>query len=176
MRKFVISALAVVAMGATFAGAKTAHATEHWVSTNWLPPGFYPLVNVPGGFAANVDINDPAAVLATLSVSVTGVQTNSQFTNNTGNCTGTPRNYTCPTSHWALTLCSDNTFITGPLALDYRTDLTQPPAVSFTGTTTGFAAGRWTFNWGPVGDPNGMCSDLTFANWVAGGIWMYQYN
>jgi hypothetical protein len=176
MRKFVISALAVVAMGATFAGAKTARATERWISSGWVGPGFYPGVTIPGGFTTNVDINDPAAILSTLSVATTGVKTNSQFTNATGNCSGTAGHYTCPTTHWAFTLCSDNTFITGPIELDYRTNLTQQPTASWTGNNVDWGSGRWTFNWGPAGDTTGMCSDLTGAFWVAGGLWMYQYS
>lgn len=176
MRKLVISALTVVAVGATFAGAKTARATEGWVSSGWVGTGYYTGASIAGPFTINVEINEPTSQLATISTAVTGAVFNQQFTNKTGNCTGTANNYTCPTTHWAFTLCSDNTFITGPMGLDYRTSPNQPATISNTASFQGgFGAGRWTPSWGPVGETTGYCSDLTNASWVAGGVWMYSY-
>ena len=170
MKKFVISALAVVALGATVVGAKTARA-EAWVSSGWQYfPGHYTGVSIPNGFTTTVDINNATAPNATRSVSTTGRVTNSSFTNSTGNCTGTAGHFTCPTTHWAFTLCSDNTFITGPLALGAAGTVSNthsPPSAPW--------AARWTSTWGPAGDVTGLCSDLTGAIMSAGGVWMYQY-
>ncbi len=144
------------------------------VSSGWAPAGFYYPVTIAGGFTTDIHVNDAQAIGSSLSTSHTGLITNSSFTNNTGNCRGTGA-HSCPTTHWAFTLCSDNTFITGPIELDYRTNLSQQPTYSWTGNTTGYDSGRWTPSWGPVGNITGMCSDLAGAAWVAGGIWMYKY-
>lgn len=171
MRKVVISALAVVALGATVVGAKTAHA-EAWISSGWVPTGFYYPVTIAGGFTTDIHINDAQAVGSALSTSHTGLITNSSFTNNTGNCIN--GGHSCPTTHWAFTLCNNNTFITAPVRMDYRTNLSQQPTYSWTGSADSeFGAGYWTSTWGSITPNTGFCPSGTL--WAAGGLWMYKY-
>jgi hypothetical protein len=163
MRKVIISALAIAAFGATFVGTRTANA-EGWVPSGWNPfPGTWPF-STSEGFAVSVLINTPTAPLATSSHNTTGpiyIPTSTH-----PNCGS---NHNCPTTHWAVTLCSDNTFLSGPMQLAYSTQATY----STTFITTGFGAGYWTSSGGSITPDTGYCPSGT--NMSAGGVFVYNY-
>src|SRR5262249_7604207 len=77
----------------------------------------------------------------------------------------------CPTTHWAFTLCQNNTFLTGNVVYAYTSGGTANE--SFTSTNNGLGSGWWSGFWTSAGTDTGYCP--SGSPMTAGGVWMYQY-